>query len=320
MSISSTHRRHPVRAVGIMALATLLALATGCGGDGGGASPSDSSGQEGGLSGTLNVLVSSADASDKAFNELNDAFNAANPGLTSTLTSVPNDTYDASKAAQMTAGEADIVIINYKGFGDTPDYAADSKTADTMLAEEGGYVDLTDQPFMSRFNPSLVESIKLGGRAYALPTGMSYGGIYYNKKMFADNKLEVPTTWAELENVISTLQKASITPFGMGGKDIWPAGLVMLDMVSSLYPSSADAQALAEGLWTNTLKLNEGRQLQVLERTQTVFDATLKNFAGVSYDTVPASFANGDFAMLPDGTWNHGVIYEAVGDAFEVGF
>jgi raffinose/stachyose/melibiose transport system substrate-binding protein len=305
-----------------MALAGALALAAGCGGDGGdggGSTATDGSGADN-ASSELNILVSSADASDKAFNDLNEAFMKANPDIKSTLTSVPNDTYDASKAAQMTAGEADVVVINYKGFGDTPEYAADSKTADTMLAEEGGYVDLTDQPFMSNFNSSLVESIKLGGRAYALPTGMSYGGVYYNKQIFADNGLEVPTTWAEMEQVIATLQAASVTPFGMGGKDIWPAGLIMLDMVSSLYPSAEDTEALAEGLWTNTVKLNEGKPLYILERTQAVFDATLKNFAGIAYDTVPASFANGDFAMLPDGTWNHGVIYDAVGDAFEVGF
>jgi raffinose/stachyose/melibiose transport system substrate-binding protein len=265
--------------------------------------------------------VSSADASDKAFSELNDAFKAANPDVKATLTSIPNDTYDASKAAQMTAGTADIVVISFKGFGDTPDYAVDSKTADVLLAEQGGYLDLTNESFISQYNASLLDSVKVGGKVYAVPAGMSYAnGVYYNKQIFADNGIEEPKTWADMEQVIATLQGASVTPFGIGGMDVWPAGLVMLGIVSGLYPSADAEQALMDGLWDGSLKLNEGTQLQVLERTQKVFEATLRNFAGAGYDTMPASFAGGEFAMLPDGTWNHTTILDAVGDGFDVGF
>jgi raffinose/stachyose/melibiose transport system substrate-binding protein len=305
-------------AVGALAL-------TGCGGS----SNDDATKPPGGtasgdapaLSGDLNIVISSADASDKAFNELNEAFKLANPGVDAVVTSVPNDTYDATKAAQMTAGSADIVVISFKGFRDTPQYAADSKTADVLLAEAGGYLDLTDEPFMANYNPSLIESVKISGRAYAVPTGLSYAnGVFYNKQIFADNGLDIPTTWAEMEAVIATLQAASITPFGIGGKDIWPAGLTMLGIVSGLYPSGDAEQELMDGLWGGTLKLDEGKQLTVMERVETVFQAANKNFAGEGYDVQPSEFAQGKFAMLPDGTWNHTVITEAVAGAFEIGF
>ncbi|MDR1393960.1 MAG: extracellular solute-binding protein [Bifidobacteriaceae bacterium] len=314
---TSILRRRALQRTGVLAIAGLLAL-SGCGDNSSGTeSPS---GPEGALSGDLRILVSSADASDVAFNELNDAFRAAYPDVNATLTSVPNDTYDATKNAQITAGEADVVVISFKGFRDTPDYAADSKTADVQLAEAGGYVDLSNEPYLANYNASLLENVKIGGKAYALPTGMSYGGIFYNKQIFADNGIEVPTTWAEMEQVIATLQANSVVPFGIGGKDIWPAGLVMLGMVASFYPSGDAEQALMDGLWDNSIKLDEGKPLQVLERTQKILDATAPNFAGAAYDTQPAAFANGDFAMLPDGTWNNGVIATAVGDAFEIGF
>jgi raffinose/stachyose/melibiose transport system substrate-binding protein len=272
------------------------------------------------LSGDLKILVSSADASDKAFNALNDAFKAANPDVNATLTSVPNDTYDASKAAQMTAGDVDIVVISFKGFRDTPDYALDSKTTDVQLAEAGGYLDLTNEPFMANYNPSLMDSVKIDGKAYALPTGMSYGGVFYNKAIFAENNIEVPTTWAELEQVISTLQGKDIVPFGIGGKDIWPAGLTMLGIAASQYPSEAAEQELMDGLWQNTVKLDEGKPLTVLERTQKLFDAAQPNFAGAPYDTMPSEFAQGKFAMMMDGTWNQPTIEEAIGGAFEYGY
>jgi raffinose/stachyose/melibiose transport system substrate-binding protein len=285
-------------------------------------SPSSSgSGQPAALSGDLNILVSSADASDKAFNDLNAAFKAANPGVNAVVTSVPNDTYDATKAAQMTAGTADIVVVSFKGFRDTPAYATESKTSDVQLAEAGGYLDLTGQPFMSKYTASILDNITISGKTYAVPTGLSYAnGVYYNKKLFADNGLEIPKTWAEMEHVISTLQGKSITPFGIGGKDVWPAGLVMLGMVSGLYPSADAEQKLMDGLWNNSVKLTDAPQVTVLERTKKVFDATTKNFAGAGYDDQPAGFAKGKFAMLPDGTWNHTTILGAVGDSFEVGY
>lgn len=304
---------------GALALVGCTSAATPSGAPG--TSASSPSGQASALSGDLNILVSSADASDKAFNDLNAAFKAANPGVNAVVTSVPNDTYDATKAAQLTAGTADIVVVSFKGFRDTPDYALDSKTADVQLAEAGGYLDLTDQAFMANYTASILDNIRIAGKVYAVPTGLSYAnGVYYNKKIFADHGIEVPTTWADMEKAIATLQGNSVTPFGIGGKDIWPAGLVMLGMVSGLYPSADAQQQLMDGLWNNSIKLTEGPQLAVLERTQAVFDATARNFAGSGYDDQPAGFAKGDFAMLPDGTWNHTTILGAVDGAFEVGF
>ncbi|MDR0592038.1 MAG: extracellular solute-binding protein, partial [Bifidobacteriaceae bacterium] len=312
-----------IRCGAVIAVAA-LALA-GCGDNKPSGTTSPGSGSSSGteaLSGSLNIPISSADASDKAFNELNEAFRAANPGVDATVTSVPNDTIDATKAAQMTAGEADIVVISTKGFRDLPPYLGEeSKTADMLLAEAGGYLDLTNEPFMANYNQSVLDSLKIGGKLYGVPGGLSYAtGVYYNTQIFADNGLAVPTTWSELEQVIATLQSASVTPFGIGGGDSWPAGLIMLGVVAGLYPSAEAKEALMQGLWENTLKLDEGKQLQVLERVQTVFDATAANFAGAGYDDQPAAFAAGEFAMLPDGTWNHTTILSAVDGAFEVGY
>ncbi len=271
------------------------------------------------LSGEVRILVSSADASDAAFNEVVEAFNAKYPNATATLTSVPNDTFPSAKAAQLTAGEVDVFVV--KTFREIPEYAQASKSDDVLLAEGKGLIDLTDEPFMANYSESVLESQAIGGRQYAVPTGLSFvTGVYYNKSIFEDNGLEVPTTWSELQSAVATLEAAGVTAFGIGGQDTWPAGLVMNGVVGGLYPTAADKQAAVDGLWDNSIALNDGKQLEVLEKTQWVFEHAQRNFSGAGYDDMPAAFSRGDFAMLPDGTWNEPTINSAVDGAFEYGY
>lgn len=271
------------------------------------------------LTGELRILVSSADASDAAFNEVVDAFNAANTGANVTLTSVSNDTFPATKSAQLTAGQVDIFTV--ENFREVPDYATDSKSDDVQLAEAGGLVDLSGESFMGNYTSSVLDSQAIGGNQYAVPTGLSYStGVYYNKSLFEDHGIEVPTTWSELEAAMDTLSGAEVTPFGIGGVDTWPAGLVMLGSVGSAFPTAEAKQEFAANLWNQSVSLTDDAQVRVLEQTQTIFENAQEHFSGAGYDDMPAAFARGDFAMLADGTWNQPTIASAVADAFEIGF
>ncbi|SEB60413.1 carbohydrate ABC transporter substrate-binding protein, CUT1 family [Paramicrobacterium humi] len=298
--------------VGTAAIAT-LALLAGC--SAGSAAPAS----DGEPSGKLEILVSSADASDAAFKAINEAFEKKYPDVDVTFSSVSNDNYPATKSSRLTAGNVDIIVL--KTFVEVPDYAKDSTSDDVLLAQAGGLVDLTDEDFMSNYTPSVLDAQAIGGKQYAVPTGLSYStGVYYNKKIFEDNGLAVPTTWSELVKAMSTLTDAGVAPFGIGGKDTWPAGLAMLGSVAGLYPT-ADAKAqLAKNLWTGKAKLTDDVPEEVLEKTETIFQNAQDNFAGAGYDAIPAGFAAGDFAMTIDGTWNEPTIESAVNGAFDFGY
>jgi len=182
-------------------------------------------------------------------------------------------------------------------------------------------VDLTDYDFVKNFTPTVMDAISYNGKNYSLPTGLSYyTGVYYNKKIFEDNGLSVPTTWSEWQNAVSTLRAAGVTPLGIGGKDSWPAGLGMLASVQSLYPSTDDKRQLAEDIWGGNAQLDEGTQLEVLQRTKDLYDAADPNFAGIGYSAIPGDFATGKVAMTIDGTWNQTTIDSAVNGAFDYGY
>lgn len=303
-----------VVATGIAVLTTVGAFA-GCGGS----SATSASQNSSDVSGTINILVSSASASDAAFKQINKSFEAKYPNVTVKFTSVPNDSYPATKSARLSAGSVDIFVL--KNFAETPSYAKSSTSDDVLMAQSGGLVDLSQESFMKNYTSSVLDAQAIGGKQYAIPTGLSYStGIYYNKKIFSENALQAPTTWSELETVMKTLKAKGITPFGIGGKDTWPAGLVMLSNVASTYPTLKEKQALAKGLWSQKVSLTDTKTEGILEKTQTIFNNAQENFSGAGYDDLPAAFARGNFAMMPDGTWNEPAIKSAVNGAFEYGY
>lgn len=267
--------------------------------------------------GDLNVVVSSASGSDAGFKAVNKAFAAKYPDVKINFTSIPNENYPAAHSARLTAGSIDVGLAGPK---ELPDYVpASNEGDDARLAKAGGYVDLTDQPFMKNYIPTVLDQIRFEGKNYTVPTGLSYySGMFYNKAIFAQHDITIPTTWDDFLAVRDQLKGKGVVPLGIGGKD--SAGLNMLAVVQNLYPTAQDKADLAKGLWDQSVKLNEGKPLEVLQKTQTLYGHAEPNFAGVSYSTMTADFVHGKFAMMSDGTWNETTIEEAGGSGFEFGY
>jgi len=309
------HRRRTTRAV--CAVAT-LALLPGCASSG---TPADS--LPGGTddqepSGVLEILVSSADASDDAFEAINAAFEEEYPDVDINFSSVPNAEYPAAQSSRLTAGNVDILFAQPR---EVPSYASESMGNDARLADSGAFLDLTDQAFMGNYTPSVLAAIAYGGRQYAVPTGLSYStGVYYNKSMFDELGLSVPTTWSEFLSVAEELKANGITPLGIGGQDGWTAGLPMSAAVQGQFPTTEAKNEFAGQLWNQEAALTDAKPLAVMKVVEQVFALAQPGFGGVPYSSIPAGFAAGEYAMTPDGTWNQPVIAQAVGSAFDIGY
>lgn len=300
-------RRAPL-ATGLITLAvgTSLALA-GCSGGAPASSasvPTDTSQ----VTGELNILVSSASGSDAGFKAVNDAFAQKYPQVKINFSAVPNENYNQARSSRLSAGTIDVGLANPK---ELPSYVPESnKGDDARLADAGGFVDLTDQDFLKKFSPSVLDKIKYAGRNYTVPTGLSYyTGLTYNKKIFTDNDIEVPTTWDAFLTVCQQLKAKGITPISIGGKDT--AGIVMLSVAQSLYPTAQSKDDLAKGLYEHTVPLNEGKQVEVLQKVQELYTFGQSNFAGSNYNQMTSEFLTGKAAMISDGTWNVGALREA---------
>lgn len=284
-----------------------------------GCSSTSAANSQGDVSGKLSILTPSADSVDKAFANLNAAFEKKYPKVKVEYTPVQNANYNSAESSRLTAGNVDIVVASPV---EVPSYVPSaSESNDSLAADAGTFLDLKGQPFLKNFTPSVLDAIRYKGHDYGVPTGLSYyTGIYYNKSIFDKYGLTVPTTWNEFVALCDKLKSAGVTPLGIGGKDSWPAGLTMLAAAQGVFPSVSDRQAFAKQLWSQSAKLTDPKAVKVLERVQTMYGYAEANFPGVGYDSVPALFGNGTVAMTPDGTWNEPTIGAAVGSKFEYGY
>lgn len=312
MAITSTRgARSRLALAGALSLAIVGSLAA-C------APPADET-ADGEVSGTLQVLVSSAEGSDNAYEELNAAFEAAYPDVTVEFSSVPNDAFAAARSSRLTAGNLDVTLG--QPF-EVPDFVADPQLGDDALSADAGlFLDLTDEPFLDNFTPSVIDSIAYNGKNYTVPTGLSYyTGVFYNKTLFEDLGLEIPTTWSEFQEVAEAIQDSGVSPLGIGGKDGWPAGLAMQAVVQSLFPTKADKIDLASGIYAGDVSLTDPELVEVLDKVEYLYSVTQPNFAGIAYTAIPSEFASGNIAMTIDGTWNQTTIDAAVNGDFEYGY
>lgn len=316
MSTTKLHTRRAILAAGINGTAVLALGACG-------ASDSSAPKNSGKPSGELQILVSSADASDTGFKAVNAAFEKKYPDVKIVFSAVPNENYQAAESSRLTAGNVDMLVINSSGrpLQDTPSFAKGSESDAARLASSGAFVDLTQEPFMKNFQPTVLQKQAYQGKQYAVPTGLSYvTGSFYNKTMFRQNGIAVPTTWTELIAACGNLKSAGITPFGIGGGGGEPSGQPMLAAVQSLYPTRDAKLQLAQGLWNQSIKLTDPKPVEILQRTQIVYQNAQKNFVGTPYAAVSAGFAAGKYAMAPDGTWSAETYAEAVGNKFDFGY
>jgi raffinose/stachyose/melibiose transport system substrate-binding protein len=135
---------------------------------------------------------------------------------------------------------------------------------------------------------------------YALPTEFNIEGIWYNKKLFADNGISVPTTWDQLVAASAKLKSAGLQPISADGKDGWNITRYIGDYIfRSLGPDAL--QKVADG----TAKLTDPEYVKAADAVGDLGKAGAFGDAvgSVDYNTSMNTFLTGKAAMLYMGSW-----------------
>ena len=110
------------------------------------------------------------------------------------------------------------------------------------LVSTGQVRDLTEyyraSGLIDRIPPNLLSQVTIEGRIYAIPQNMESVGVFYNKDVFAELELEVPTTQEEYINVLEAVKDAGYYGYTMGLAGGWPSAL----MASMFMYSSAGSE------------------------------------------------------------------------------
>lgn len=175
-----------------------------------------------------------------------------------------------------------------------------------QYVEETGIVD--------RINPGERDLLYAkDGHCYAIPyfSQESYL-IYYNKKVFEENNVKIPTNYDEFLEAVKTFRANDITPLSLFAKDVWcPVAIldsiVTRDDPKGLVPIDTGEARLTEDVYVKgATKLKELIDAGLI--SQTAFTA--------SNDEAMAAFANNEAAMYANGCWAIKDLYATMGDGF----
>lgn len=142
--------------------------------------------------------------------------------------------------------------------GDVPDiYFSWAGEFSWKFARAGQALDITDALMNSDWKDkivlSAVEPYKVDGKVYGIPMRINAKFMVYNKDIFEQLGLSVPTTWDEFLAVAEALKAAGITPISFGNEFPWAsahyvgdlnAKLVNPDVLKADYLLTAEPDAL----------------------------------------------------------------------------
>jgi raffinose/stachyose/melibiose transport system substrate-binding protein len=186
-------------------------------------------------------------------------------------------------------------------------YAAGNAPSLTVTLDKSGNVldfekALTDLGLLDQVEPAAISTIKslYGGKFNVLPYEYNIEGIWYNKKLFADNGIAVPGTWDELVAAAGKLKAAGVTPFSASGEQGWP----LTRLISSYLQRDVGPDALQK-VQDGSAKLTDPAYVKA---AQAVADLGAKGYFGegvgsIDYDTANAQFLTGKAGMLYMGSW-----------------
>lgn len=152
------------------------------------------------------------------------------------------------------------------------------------------------------------------GKLYGVPMEQDLMGVYYNKALFAELGIAVPTTYDEFKAAVAKIKEAGYVPIAFGNRDRWPATNTLSLLLGLTAGKEQEEKVLfGEDPWTNPGFKQAAETFQSWAK-----EGYFPNgFNGIGYDEANALFLGGRAAMNITGTW---VLQDmARGAKFELG-
>ncbi len=221
-----------------------------------------------------------------------DNYMALNPNVTIEVEALADQAYPAKfRAYQASNNLPDIFFV--WGF-----------PAQFMPIAEGGYAaELNPADFADYgFFPGTFDAYTSDGKLYALPQSIDITVLYYNKKIFADNNIAVPTSYQGLIDASIALRAKGIAPCAQNGKEKWCLSIIYDDLVLKRTGSQAamyDALTMKTDFATNPDFLQAAYDFKQLMDVGFFQDS----FTSADYGSARNLFGQGKAAMFYMGSW-----------------
>lgn len=229
------------------------------------------------------------EAARATLENLINAFQEANPGIVIEEQGIDFSQYDTMLKTKLAGGDApDLIMGRPKMYAD--------------LIRAGHIEPLTGAQFLENVSEVTLESMKVDGEIYAVPTNQGGMGIFYNKKVFEDNQLEIPKTHEALLEAAQKLQDAGITPFAHGFQESW---MSQCEIQSDLYGYPLQTNPLMfQEIVAGEKKFADYPEFrECVERTAQRLAFEGGDDFGTDASKARNMLINGEAAMLVSGNW-----------------
>ncbi len=248
-----------------------------------------------GLSGELTLLhYLTEDAKLQALDDLIAGFESENPDVTINAEAVSMDNY------------LDVIKLRLSS-GDAPDVMFGGPSSYPQLVDAGYILDLTDEEFTERVSEGSLSLMKRDDKVYGIPLDQMANVVFYNKDIFSELNLSVPTTYSEFIDTCKKLKDAGYAACAAGYQD-------QISLGANYFTMFYGAPYLTCEQYTDETQ-NQGKSwheypavAQALTQFREIIGYQNEDCKTITTDRAEQVFANGESGMIIIGTWGLGAI------------
>lgn len=273
--------RHPRTLLALTLGAGVVALAA--------CAPSTSTGADGGDGDGTTLSVWSWRVEDKAaYEKVFDAYEAKHEGVTVEFKPFKATEYNKILATGLAGSDGP----------DVPQVRSYGQLQTTVASGALAPLDVD----LSSWDETVVASAKgkEDGKVYSVPLARQATVLFYNKGLFAEQGIAVPTTWEQFTAANDKILAAGVTPLAVGAKDDWTLPIVHEVLAGSRFGGAAFQQAVQSGEkdFTDPDWVASVEVLKSLEKYMP------KSVTGVAVTDAMTLFTAGRAAMYPGGSYD----------------
>ncbi len=239
------------------------------------------------------------------YNTAKEKFEAENPGVTVEYVQQERDLYHTMGLPTMLNGK------------NSPDVYFEWSGQRLLDRKAEGFLqpikELSDSEWGDQFLDSAFSGSTIDGERYLVPEASDVSNvIWYNKAIFTELGVEVPTTWDEMITACETIQGAGYVPFAMGNKGFWPMGNWGAHILSRVVGEDVYNDAM-----TFQSDFNTPEWAAAMDYIAQLGPYMNPDLSALNDEEAGVLFYTGEAAMYPMGNWAISAIKENAPEGFE---
>ncbi len=251
------------------------------------------------------------DPKNTMFKNLIQEYMDENPNVTINMDCILNDEYKEKIRMVVSTDEVPDIFSSWSGTFAQEMIASGNVSTLTDMYEE-------DPEWAGKIAQASIDGFTFDGEIYAAPWSQDGKVFFYNKKIFEENNLEVPTTWNEFIAVLDALKAAGYeTPIVEGLMDNW----AILHYLGTMNQRMLDPEVLAKDYDAATGEFTDPAYVDVLDKWQQLTSYMGDVCVAIDHETARNTyFATGEAPIMYLQFAEITLLEQSLPEGFEYGF